>query len=186
MKIPASPLIETPRLTMRLVEKTDLPAIMSVNGDPEVMRYTPHPGWKSLEDGEAWWGRALAVREAGEGLQLVIVRREDGRVIGTMVLFHFHEPTGKAEIGYALAKDCWGQGYAKEAVRAAVEFAFEECGALRLEAQIDPRNGASARVLEAAGFAHEGHQRRNFFAKGEISDTGLYGLLREDRRPGKG
>jgi len=180
-----APVVDTARLTIRLVERRDLGDLFAVNGDEEVVRYNSFPAWKTPADGEAWLERELKKRESGEALQFVIVLRETGRVVGTMVLFKFDEPTGKSELGYSLARALWGRGLVSEAVAAFVEFAFENMGLRRLEASIDPRNGASAKVLTKAGFKHEGHQRRNYHAKGEISDTGLYGLLHDDPRPSR-
>jgi RimJ/RimL family protein N-acetyltransferase len=61
-----------------------------------------------------------------------------------------------------------------------VEHAFTALDLNRLEATIDPRNAASARVLERLGFAHEGTQRERYVVRGETSDSRLYGLLRGD------
>lgn len=186
MKLPDRPVIETKRLLLRSLEKEDLPALFALNGDEEVMRYTPHGPWKTSADGEAWFERVRANREKGEAVEFVIALRDSGRPIGTMCLFRFNLPVGSAEIGYLLMREHWGKGLMKEAVAALVEFGFETMELKRIEAQLDPRNEASARVLVRAGFKSEGHQRRNFFAKGEFSDTGLYGMLREDPRPSPG
>lgn len=183
MKLPDNPVIETKRLVIRLIEASDMPALFALNSDEEVVRYTPHQPWKTPADGEAWFSRVTANHGKGDALQFVIVLRDGGRPIGTMVLFHFNEPVGSGEVGYSLMREHWGKGLATEALAAFVEFGFGACAFRRLEAQIDPRNAASAKVLEKTGFAQEGHQRRNCFAKGELSDTGLYGLLRDDPRP---
>lgn len=182
MKRTEHDVIETKRLILRPLVKDDLPALFALNGDEEVMRYTPHGPWQTPADGEAWFERVKANREKGEAVEFVIVLRDGGRPIGTMCLFRFNEPVGSAEIGYLLVREHWGKGLMKEAVAALVEFGFELMELKRIEAQLDPRNEASAKVLERTGFSREGHQRRNFFAKGEYSDTWLYGMLREDAR----
>ncbi|UPT73148.1 MAG: GNAT family N-acetyltransferase [Elusimicrobiota bacterium] len=147
------------------------------------MRYTPHKPWQTPADGEAWFLRMRGFRETGAGLQLAIVDKASGKAIGLMLVFNFNEGTGSGEVGYTLAREHWGKGLAKEALKPFIEFCFKELGLKRLDAQIDPRNVASGKVLERLGFKHEGHQRRNHFAKDEISDTGLYGLLVDDPRP---
>jgi RimJ/RimL family protein N-acetyltransferase len=177
-----NPIIKTERLIMRLVSSEDLPALFAVDGDEEVVRYTPRTAWKTPADGEAWFDRVTANHQKGEALQFVIVLCESLRPIGTIALFHFNEPVGSGEVGYSLAREFWGKGLTKEAVAAFVNFGFDMMGLQRLDAQLDPRNVASAKVLEYAGFTFEGRQRRNYFAKGELSDTALYGMLREDPR----
>lgn len=182
MKLIADPVIRTERLILRPVTRDDLPALFELNGDEEVIRYTPHPAWKTAADGEAWFEKVRKNRESGAALQLVMVLAGAGRVVGTMVLFNFDAGPNSAVVGYSLIRELWGKGLTREALKAFADFAFDEMGLDRLEATLDPRNAASAKVLERCGFTREGHQRRNFYAKGEVSDTGLYGLLRGDPR----
>lgn len=168
---------------MRTVETSDLADFMSVHGDAKVVHYTPHRPWKTAADGRAWFKRMLKYRAAGNTLQLTILDKASGRAIGIMLLFDFQEGTRSGEVGYMLARKHWGKGLASEALIAFVEHCFKKLKLARLDAKLDPRNAASAKVLLKAGFSREGHQRRNHFAKGEISDTGLYGMLRGDPRP---
>ena len=184
MKLPKRPTIVTNRLILRLVEKVNLPALYAVNGDEKVFRYSPREHWESPADGEAWFSRIMAHRKNGTTMQFVIVLRDGGCPIGTLAVFHFEESVGSAEIGYVLGREHWGKGLMKEALFAFVKFAFGALKLKRLEAELDPRNKASAKVLERVGFSHEGHRRRNYFSKGEVTDTGLYGMLSGDPRPG--
>ena len=64
-----------------------------------------------------------------------------------------------------------------QAIGALIGYAFGELGLHRLEADIDPRNLASARSLEKLGFTREGHLRERWIVGGEVSDSALYGLL---------
>lgn len=180
MYLPPHPKIETDRLTIRLVAESDLPSLLVVNADDTVTRYLPYESWKGIADGEAWFSRASARLAAGEAGQFVIVHRESGRVIGTCLLFRIEESSARAEVGYVLAREYWGAGYMLEAMKAFVAFAFEQLGLRRLEAEIDPRNVSSARLLERLGFVREGLRRQRLATKGEVTDSGLYGLLRTD------
>ena len=67
-----------------------------------------------------------------------------------------------------------------QALQALLQYAFETLNLNRLEADIDPRNQASARTLERLGFQKEGHLRERWIVNDEISDTDLYGLLRRE------
>lgn len=176
----ADEVITTPRLAIRLVREEDLPSLLEMNADDSVTRYLPYESWRGMADAQEWLGRAAARLAAGEAWQFVIVQRASGRVIGSCLLFHFDLPNGRAEIGYLLGREHWGAGYMQEAAAALVDYAFGTAGLRRLEAEIDPRNEASARLLERLGFIKEGHLRQRWNAKGEISDSGLYGLLRGD------
>ena len=107
---------------------------------------------------------------------------DDGRIIGTVTLCAFALDHRRCEIGYALGADHWGQGLAGEAVARALAFAFDELDLARIEADVDPRNDASIRLLERLGFQREGLLRARWRVAGEVQDALVYGLLREDRR----
>jgi ribosomal-protein-alanine N-acetyltransferase len=174
--------IQTPRLVIRLVAEQDLPALLEVNADDVATRYLPYASWSGMEDAKAWFDRAAGRLEKREAAQFVIVLRETGDVIGSCLLFKFDEPSARAEVGYVLGRQYWGAGYMFEAMKALVDYAFDELGLRRLEAEIDPRNTASAGLLERLRFTREGLLRERWDSKGEISDSGLYGLLRTDVR----
>jgi [ribosomal protein S5]-alanine N-acetyltransferase len=180
MQIPDNPIIETPRLILRLLQQRDLGPLLDVNGDDEVTRFLPYASWQGMADATAWYERAMTRHTAGESWQFVIALRETDRAVGTALLFHFVESSARAEIGYALGKAQWQQGYMSEAMNAFVAYAFEQAGMRRLEAEIDPLNTGSAKLLERIGFAQEGIRRERWTEKGRVSDSALYGLLRSE------
>ena len=110
---------------------------------------------------------------------------EDGQMIGTCTLHQIHLQNRRAEVGYALGRPYWGSGYMNEAMHALVDYAFTNMKLHRLEADIDPRNEASAKSLERLGFQREGYLRERWIVGEEISDSALYGLLASEwnRRP---
>ena len=115
-------------------------------------------------------------------LRWSISRPADDRMIGHLSLFSFSEQSGRAEIGYGLARPHWGQGFMHEALIAVVDYAFGPLDLRRLEADIDPRNHASLRALERLGFAREGLLRERWQVGDEISDSALMGLLAHEWR----
>lgn len=180
MFLPPCPEIATERLTIRLVREADLPDLRVVNGSEAVTRYLPYDRWTSDQDALAWFQRMQASMDRGDTAQFVLVQRSTGRVIGSCLLFR-HEPiSARAELGYVLGEAHWGGGWMREALQAVLPYAFEQGRLRRLEAVIDPRNTASARVLEGLGFQVEGLQRERWALKGELSDSRLYGLLRRE------
>jgi [ribosomal protein S5]-alanine N-acetyltransferase len=180
MPVSFFPEIETPRLHVRPVRHSDLPSLLTVNGDDAVTRYLPYSTWRDMTDAEAWFGRIMALQENGDTFQFVMTLRDDSEAIGTCLLFRLAEQSARAEIGYALGRAHWGKGYVIEAMSALVERAFTDLSLHRLEAEINPRNAASAKVLERMGFLKEGLLRQRWRLKGETTDSALYGLLRPD------
>lgn len=172
--------LETPRLRLRAPRMSDAEAMLSIYSDPAVCRYLPWPAWASIDVANGRMTRYVKSMAAGETVLLLIVRKADGAVLGDCTLFHFDEQCRRAEVGYSLARAAWGQGLMQEAVGELLRFGFETMNLNRVEADIDPRNAASARSLERLGFVLEGHLRERWIVEGETSDSAIYGLLRRD------
>lgn len=170
------------RVTLRKVTRADAPAFYAMYTHPEVMRYWGRPMMTDPAEADEHVSEALADYQAGAALPLAVDRSADGIMIGSCSLFHFHTTSRRAEIGYVLGRPYWGQGLMHEALRTLAAYAFGPLDFNRLEADIDPRNAASARSLERLGFVKEGFLRHRWIVAGEFSDTSLYGLLRDDWR----
>ena len=136
----------------------------------------------TLADAAALIERATAEYTGGTALRLGLVLAGNDRVIGTGNLLHFDWPSRRAEVGYALAQPYWGRGLAGEATAAVLEYGFETLDLHRIEAELDPRNEPSVRVLERLGFAREGLLRERCIVGDEVSDSLIMGLLRSDYR----
>jgi len=171
--------LQTERLILRPLQAEDVESIYAIYSDARVQRYSSHAPWTTMDEAQAFVTRELAVFGEALSLRLWLVRREDGRLIGQCVLFAISAQNRRAEIGYSLAFDAWGQGYMDEALRALIDYGFNTLDLIRIEADIDPRNAPSARSLDRLGFEYEGLMRNRWIVSGEISDTGFYGLLRE-------
>jgi RimJ/RimL family protein N-acetyltransferase len=177
------PTLTTERLVLRHVTAEDVPALYRLFRDPEVMRYWSSP---PLKDQRAAAALQVDIEEHFRHRTLFqwgLCRRDTPELVGTCTLVRVAPEHRRAEIGYALGRSYWGCGYMGEAVRALVRFAFGNLGLHRLEADIDPRNIPSLRLVERLGFRREGHLRERYFVGGEIQDAVIYGLLRTEARP---
>jgi RimJ/RimL family protein N-acetyltransferase len=169
--------LPTPRLRLRALGDGDAAALLAIRGDPQVARFLSAPAWTSIDQAREKIARDLDAMRKGDYVQLGIERLDDGRVVGDCCLFKLVAGQRRAEIGYSVRRDAWGQGYAHEATGALIAWGFGGLGLHRIEADIDPRNTASARVLERHGFQREGLLRERWIVNGELSDTAFYGLL---------
>ena len=172
--------IHTPRLTLRWLNDSDAPALFDIHSNPEVMRYWASPPWQSMTEAEQFVDRVKSSYLTGGALQLGIERNEDRVLMGSCVVFSINKESRRGEIGYSLGRPYWGKGYMNEALRAFIGYLFNTLNFNRLEADIDPRNLASAKTLERLGFQREGYLRERWIVSGEVSDTALYGLLRRE------
>lgn len=176
------PVLDTPRLRLRPLVDGDVPALFAVFNDPETMRYWTSPAMKDIAEAEALLRDIERHAEAETLFQWGIARRDDDLVIGTCTVFRIDREHRRCELGYILRRDHWGHGLANEALTAIVRHAFGALGLHRLEADIDPRNFASIRLVERLGFKREGHLRERYFVADEIQDSLIYGLLAPDWR----
>jgi ribosomal-protein-alanine N-acetyltransferase len=170
------PELETPRTTLRALAVDDAAALFEIYSGPETMRYWSSP--PHADEGRTREMIAAAQRgfEERTTLHWAIERKRDVRVLGTITLMT--EPDQpRAELGFILGREHWGRGYAGEAQRAVVDFAFEVLGLRRLEAEADPRNAASVRSLERLGFRQEGLLRERWIVDEEVSDSAVLALL---------
>ncbi|MEO7762671.1 MAG: GNAT family N-acetyltransferase [Casimicrobiaceae bacterium] len=169
--------LDTARLTLRPFREADAGQLFAIFSDPKVARYLSRPAWPEPAAAHARIARDVAGMANDEYICLAIERKKENDLIGECSLFSFMAQCRRAEIGYALARNAWGHGYMTEALGALIDFGFGELNLNRLEADIDPRNTASATSLERRGFRKEGHLRERWIVDGEVSDSGLYGLL---------
>jgi RimJ/RimL family protein N-acetyltransferase len=177
--------IETPRLVVRQITEADLPGLMAVNGDDTVTQFLPYATWRSIDDASAWYQRIAAIQATGNAVQFVILSRDDASVIGAGLLFNFNEGSARAELGYVLGRAHWGCGLAREAVAALVGVAFGSMGVRRLEAEVNPLNRSSVRLLQSLGFTREGLLRQRWVGKGSTYDVELHGLLSAEWQPAR-
>jgi [ribosomal protein S5]-alanine N-acetyltransferase len=180
------PLLETPRLLLRAVADRDAAAVFEMESDPVAMRYWSRPPMRDIAEATASVERAKSFFGARMGLRWSICLAAEDWMLGHASLFNFAEPSDRADIGYGLARRHWGHGYMHEALTAIVDYAFGPLGLRRLEADVDPRNGASLRSLERLGFVREGLLRERWRVGDEISDTAFLGLLAREWRRGRG
>lgn len=173
-----TPVLTTERLMLRPLAASDAPALYAIFSDPAVVRYWSSEPWTDISFAEAAIARALEAYRDETELRFAIEVAATRELIGTVALHHFFNQNNRCELGYALGSRHWGQGYASEALVAALDHGFSAMGLNRIEADIDPRNAASARLLEKLGFRKEGLMPQRWLVHGEYADTAYYGLLR--------
>lgn len=179
--------IETERLLLRPLDPTnDVEALHAYQSLPEVCRYVPfEPRTREqiaerLRDPErVRW----ALLEPGQALDLAIVLKESGELIGDILLM-WHDTTN-AEVGYVVHPAHHGRGYATEAAQAMLALAFDPAYGLalhRVTARIDQRNPASAAVLTKLGMRQEAVLVENEWFKGEWSTEVDFAILDREWR----
>ncbi len=142
-------ILETERLVLRLAVAGDLDYLVQLHQDPDVMRYIGPARPRSQVRGRL--AKIMAGYEADPSHGIWMAqRKQDGTCIGWACLKDL-DTSPEQEIGYRLAKEHWGQGYATEIAKGLLRYGFESLGLPYLVAVARPDNLASRRVLEKAG-----------------------------------
>src|SRR5476651_1835928 len=173
-------ILETSRLLLRPPQRRDVPALVPLANDYDVAKNLstlPHP--YSVTHGEEFVARVEQQRATGTDFNFAITRKSDAAYMGGCGL---HVKQGKFEFGYWLGKPFWKQGYATEAARRLVGFAFEELETESVWAGWFFDNPASGHVLEKLGCRPNGMDKRACMARGVEVDCNLVILAREDFR----
>jgi ribosomal-protein-alanine N-acetyltransferase len=176
------PYLETPRLILRAITLDDADDMFRIYSDPQVMRYWGSPPHQSIEDSRTLISGIIKAFADKEGIRWGITRKGSNQLIGSCGHWRLIKQHFRSEIGYELAPEHWRQGIMTEALGAIVQFGFEMIGLHSIEAQIEPGNLASRKVLEKLGFRQAGYLRENYFLDGRFTDTALFSLLKQDWR----
>ncbi|MFF3745327.1 GNAT family N-acetyltransferase [Streptomyces kronopolitis] len=176
--------IRTARLDLRPVTHDDLAAIHAYQRLPEVCRYLYWGPFDEAGSRASVAAKAArtTLRASGDVLQFAVVVRASGVLVGDVTFVWKSREHRQGGIGYVFHPDHAGHGYATEASRALLRLGFEELGLHRVQAELDGRNTASARVLERLGMRREGHLRENEFLDGEWADEVVYAMLAREWR----
>lgn len=171
-------MLKTERLVLRPFEETDAKGLHACLGDEEVVRYEPY-GAMTMEE-----CRLEAARRASDEAFWAVCLA-DGMLIGNLYLSGADE-FGTREIGYVFARACWHKGYATEAARRLMAYAFERLATRRIIALCDTRNAASFALMERLGMRREGEFKKNVGFKTDAhgntiwTDSYQYAILKEE------
>jgi RimJ/RimL family protein N-acetyltransferase len=185
MKTP--PTLTTARLQLRPFTPADAPRVQELAGQREIadaMISIPHPYVEGMA--ETWIACHAAAFDAGEEVHFAVQLKHSDEVIGAIELRRIDTNHSLAELSLWVGVDWWGRGYALEATRAVVDYAFGQLGLNRVYAHYMTRNSASRRVLEKAGFQSEGLLRERVRKWGKFEDVVITAILRKDWDPEAG
>lgn len=179
--------LRTPRLVVRRFRTEDAVTFAAYRSDPDVARYQSWDAPYSLDQATAFVTAICAGHPdtPGEWAQLAV--EAGGRHVGDVAVFVDGDDPRLARIGFTMAAEAQGRGYATEAVTAVLDYLFTARGKHRVAADCDARNVRSAALLERVGMRREAHHVASAWWKGEWTDEYVYAVLDREwaaRRPG--
>ena len=177
--------IETERLLLRPFTMNDAPAMYkNWASDEEVTRFLMWPSHKELAVSESVLLEWTKNYSKNDYYQWAIVFREfcDEPIGSISVVNTIDETVKKAHIGYCIGKTWWHRGITSEALKAVMDFLFDEVGVNRIEARHDPRNPNSGAVMKKCGLRFEGTLRQSDWNNQGVCDASYYALLASERK----
>ena len=173
--------IETERLILRKFCEADVQAAFNNwTSDEEVTRFLRWPAHENVGVTEWVLCDWIASYEKENFYQWAIVPKEIGEPIGTISVVGLNERIEMVHMGYCIGRKWWNKGYTSEALSALISFFFEQVEVKRIEAQHDPKNLNSGKVMEKCGLIYEGTMRKADWSNQGIIDVCMYGMLASD------
>ena len=166
------------RLLLRQITPGDVNEIFALRSDPENMKYIPRPLVTSIDEAMNHIEMIQDKIEKNEGVNWAITLKDDSKMIGIIGHYRVKWEHFRSEIGYMLLPEYQGKGIISEAIQLMINYGFYEMQMHSLEAIIDPKNTASAKVLEKNNFVREAHFLQNEFYDGKFLDTVIYSILK--------
>lgn len=178
------PTLSTSRLRLDKLTNDDALALLSIFGDEKVVEYYDAEVYKSEEQALTLIDFFNGRFTASAGIRWAIRLKGTDTLIGTCGFHSVSASMKSAGIGYELAFEQWGKGYAMEALKQVITFAYSDAsffnGLYRIQADTMDGNLASEALLKKLGFKEEGIRRGAGFWKGGFHDLKCFGLLKSD------
>lgn len=172
-------MINTNRLELRVLIERDLEDVYEIYSDEATCQYLLHEPWNTNNKASAFEEELSKYDfDSEDGLNLAVVL--DNKVIGVLSAWKT-EMKDTAEIGFSFNKNYSGKGYAIEAAKALLDFLFSDKNLHRVTANCDARNAASAKLCQRIGMRKEAHFIKDFWNKGEWTDSFIFAVLKEER-----
>jgi ribosomal-protein-alanine N-acetyltransferase len=178
------PTLQTDRLTLNQVSLDDAPAIFELFSNEAVVAYYNLAKFTDIDQARTLIEALQTQFNANNGVRWAIRLKGNSRLIGSCGFNSFNEKSRSTVIGYDLLPDCWGKGFAFEAVNAMIASLYKEqiidSPINRIQADTVPGNDASEKLLLKLGFEKEGLRRQSGYWKDAYHDLNCFSLIRSD------
>jgi ribosomal-protein-alanine N-acetyltransferase len=171
------PIIKSERLLLRDLKDADANELFHLRSDKNVMQFIDRPLAESIDDAL----KLIKIISDGhtnkENITWAITLKDSPALIGTIGFWRIEKEHYRAEIGYLLNPVYQGKGIMQEAMKVVLLYGFEKMQLHSVEANVNPNNAASIKLLEKNGFVREGYFRENYYYNGQFLDSSIYSLI---------
>ena len=181
MKFPEIRELHTEALILRKVRREDAQLYYERIGRCEaVSRYMLFQPHRDLSESVASIEKALLRYETGRCYRWAIALSEDDSIVGIIELLRFDEETDSCSFAYMLGENFWGRGYGTQALKAVLQFAFEQMQLSYVEVDHMAENPASGAVMQKAGMNYQRTEKGKYEKNGVYHDARIYRITREE------
>ncbi|GAA0428064.1 GNAT family N-acetyltransferase [Agaribacter marinus] len=170
----------TDRLCLRKMETNDAASLFNIWSDPEVTKFMNITSFTDESQAQDMIHFLNKLYEDNKAIRYTIIELATNQIIGSCGFNSLDQENEKAEIGYELAKESWGKGYATEAISKLLTVGFDSFNLNRIEAKIEPDNHNSIKLVEKLRFTLEGTLRQYEKYDERYIDLHLYSKLKSD------
>lgn len=168
------PELKSERLLLRAVRDSDINSIFQMYSDPRISEHDTFYPISTLDEARQILVNSRDEYRTGKRIPWGIALQADDRLIGSCSLLNFTEMPKSCEIGCALLPDVWHKGYAVEALKQVIHFAFDVLSVEEVVAFAAPENAASHRMLEKLCFVRQRTVKNRSYYKGRFHDEVEY------------
>lgn len=171
------PVLITERLILREITKADAEEIFFLRSDKEVLTYLDRDPAKTIDEAIQWIEMINDLTKKNEVVTWAISLKDDPKLIGTITFWNIKKEHHRAEIGYALHPAHQGKGLMQEAITSILDYGFKKIKLHSVEANVNPDNKASIKLLERNNFIPEAYLRESWYYNGKFLDAAIYSLI---------
>lgn len=171
------PKLFTERLVLREISAADVKEVFQLRSDKNVMQFLDRPLAQTTDDAMALIQKIADGHEKNENITWAITLQNQPELIGTIGFWRIDKENYRAEIGYLLHPGQQGKGLMQEAIATVLKYGFQTIKLHSVEANVNPANNASIKLLEKNKFVKEAHYKENYFYDGKFLDSAIYSLL---------
>jgi len=168
--------LQTDRLHLRQLLESDVEEIFFLRSDSNQLKYLDRDPAVDKEDALDWIRMINNLQAKNESYTWAICLKSNPKLIGTFCFWNIQKQHYRAEIGYNLHPDYQGKGLMVECLQSALSFGFEELKFHSVEANVNPANEKSIKLLLRLKFVKEAHFKENYFYDGKFIDSAIYCL----------
>jgi ribosomal-protein-alanine N-acetyltransferase len=171
------PELVTDRLVLRQLDLQDANELFLMRSDERVMRYLDRPRLQSVEEAGAFLEKVIGEELRNDAVTWAITLKGETKMIGNICFWQIQKQHYRAEVGYMMQADYHGQGIMLEALSKVLDYGFKLMNLHSVQANVNPANTASIKLLERFGFVSEAYFKEDYYYNAKFLDSAIYSLL---------